>query len=485
MTGLWIAIAVVAGLAVGGIVGYLIAGSRAAVARQRAQDADERHAAADAERRDLATQLAQVREARDRAETRLESAREDLALAEQAEATLATTRDRLSRVEAKLEATTIDLDAERERFAQSQLALKDAFANLSREALTQNREEFLSIAKQRFEQLAAEAKGDLGERQKAIDAQVGPLKESLEHYRKQLAEIEEARQKAYVDVSKQLGEVGETQRLLGTQTSALVTALRRPGTRGQWGELTLRRLLELAGMTANYDFREQAHLPGEEDAGGGGDLRPDLVVDLPGGRTIVVDSKYAADDFLKAAETDDQQQRQQHLQAFARAVRGHATKLGQKDYTRRFKNAPEYVVMFLPGEALIYAAAEADPSILEDAFAKNVIIATPTTLVALLKTVAAGWREAAVEANIEEVKKLGGELVDRIAVFADHLQDVGRKLDSAVQSYNSSISSLESRLLVTGRKMKELGTDAKNEVPEVKRIDAATRNVPEIAWDVD
>ncbi len=230
-------------------------------------------------------------------------------------------------------------------------------------------------------------------------------------------------------------------------------------------------------MAANFDFREQAHQDGDAE---GSAQRPDLVVDLPGGRTIVVDSKYAADDFLKAAECDDPQQRQDHLKAFARAVRGHAGRLGQKDYVRRFDRAPEYVVMFLPGEALIYAATEADPALLEDAFMKNVIIATPTTLVALLKTIAAGWREAEVEANIEKVKSLGSELLNRMNVFVDHLQAVGKALDGSVQNYNKAMASLDTRLLPACRQMHELGTDSKNPIGNVPRLDVATRNVPDV-----
>jgi DNA recombination protein RmuC len=451
MNGVWIAIALLGGLALGGLVGWLLARQRgnaaeraAAVANEKATALQERLTAVDAERRDLAERVS-------------------TSMAEVAE------------VRTRLAAVDVDLLEERERFKKSQEQLRDAFANLSSEALKKNADSFLQLAKERFEAIQAEAKGDLGKRQKAIDAQISPLKEALEQYRKHLGEIEEKRTKAYADVKEELGKVGETQRVLGAQTNQLVTALRRPGTRGQWGELTLRRLLELAGMANNFAFTEQSHEAGEDGA-----QRPDLVVNLPGNRSIVVDSKYAADDFLKAAECEDPQKQREHLRAFAKAVRGHATKLGLKSYWTNFDNTPEYVVMFLPGEALIYAAAEADPSIIEDAFQKNVIIATPTTLVALLKTIAAGWREAEVEANIEKVKTLGTSLLDRMNVFVDHLSNVGKSLDSSVQNYNKAIGSLDSRLLPACREMHDLGTESKSKIADVPRIDTATRNVPEI-----
>ena len=495
MQAVWIVVALLGGLALGGLIGWLLARQRggaaeraAAVATGKVAYLQQRLDQIDGERRELAEQSAAMRAECDRLDERLTLLNRERVADDQEHAAIAAKRDglaeelstsraELERVKAKLEAVDVDLHEERDRFKKSQDQLRDAFATLSNEALKRNNDSFLQLARERFEAIQAEAKGDLGERQKAIDAQISPLREALDQYRKHLGEIEEKRTKAYADVSKQLGEVGETQRVLGAQTNQLVTALRRPGTRGQWGELTLRRLLELAGMTHNFAFREQSHEggTGEESA-----QRPDLVVDLPGNRTIVIDSKYAADDFLKAAECEDPQKRQEHLLLFAKAVRRHATQLGQKGYTSRYDNAPEYVVMFLPGEALIYAAAEADPAILEDAFLKNVIIATPTTLVALLKTIAAGWREAEVEANIERVKELGASLLDRMNIFVDHLTKVGKALDSSVQNYNAAIGSLDSRLLPACREMNELGTDSKSKIADVPRIDTATRHVPEV-----
>ncbi|MEM1011577.1 MAG: DNA recombination protein RmuC [Planctomycetota bacterium] len=494
MTALWIILAGVAGLGLGAAIGWLLAGRRAAavereaaVATQRAGDLQTRLDAVSADFKAADAALDEARGERDRLAERLAARDDELAAERQRHAAAVTakdeveqshaeTRGRLERALAKLEALDVDLQAERERFEKSQAALKDAFTSLSRDALTKNREEFLALASQRFEALQAEAKGDLGERQKAIDAQVKPLREVLEGYQERLKAIEEARTKAYVDVRERLVEVAEAGKRLDQQTGALATALSRPGTRGQWGESTLRRLLELAGMSGRCDFTEQAHVAADDEAGS---LRPDAVVHLPGDRNIVIDAKYAADDFLRACEATDANEKRRHLELFAKAVRRQAMQLGTKKYTQRLERTPDFVVMFLPGEALIYAAAEHDPSLLEDAYAEGVIIATPTTLLALLKTVATGWREKEMEDNIEQIKALGGDLADRVAVFATHLGGVGKSLDGAVQTYNEAIRSLESRLLVAARKMRELGTEEKKALPELQPIDAATLKVPE------
>jgi DNA recombination protein RmuC len=487
----WIILAAVVGLVVGLLIGWLFASQRGATDRTRAADATKRLEANEAERRDLAKETADARAARERAEATLEAVRQDVDDERQRRVEVETERTqaielhrtahaRAEQLAAKLDATTVDLQAERERFAKSQTELKDAFATLSQSALSRNREEFMSLAKTRFDALQAEAAGDLGKRQEAIEAQVKPLREALDQYQQRLDKVEESRKQAYVNVHERLAEIVQTHTRLDRETSKLATALSRPGTRGRWGELTLQRLLELAGLNSGTDYEEQHHLAADGD---GGSLRPDLVVHLPGDRVIVIDSKYAADDFLKAAESTDEAERKKHLAAHAATVKRHAQTLSQKGYTSRFARAPDYVVMFLPSEALIYAAATADPSLLEQAMRDKVIIATPTTLVALLKTIAAGWREAEVEANIEEVKKAGGEMLERVATFAEHLGSVGTSLDSSVQHFNRAIGSLDRMLLPACRRMKELSIESKKELPDAKRLDAATRKVPEVVTD--
>ncbi len=490
MATLWIVLAALAGLLLGALAVYAWLSPRAGVATSHAHAAEARLRELQAEHDAAEAELRAARATADATTARLESAesrmieqREELAAVrsecEQALREVSAARSERDQAVTRLEAAQQNLQDQRGALAEAKAQLRETFSDVGREALRQNNDAFLAVAKQRFDLLAKGAEGDLAERQAQIDGLLKPLRETLDAYQKRLGEIEQSRTATYTDIREQLGSVAETQRSLGVQTQQLVSALRRPGTRGQWGELTLQRLLELAGLSEHHDFHQQASIDGEE-----GRQRPDLVVELPGDRSIVVDSKYSADDFLKALECDDPQQKRQHLTRFAAAVRRHVGQLSQKSYHSQFERTPEFVVMFLPGEALIYAAAEHDAGLLEDAFRKNVIIATPTTLVALLKTVAHGWREHGMVQNLDEIRKLGGEMIDRIANVAEPFGKVGKALDAAVQSYNGAVASLESRLLPTARKMGELGAPATKEVPPLERLDTASRTLPaELAAD--
>ena len=469
----WVLAAVAAGLAaagavVGGAAAWLVADRRCRRAtdalRAEVGDAGRRHALAEQRAEDLQDRndvlLAQVNE--------LQEERAVLS------------GDKRT-AEVRLEAARENLREQKDLLAEARQKLSDAFAGLSRDALRSNTDAFLDLARSHFESLREAASGDLSKRQAAIDGLVAPLRETLDLYQKRLCEIEHARTATYGDIREQLAGVAAVNGRLDVQTGQLVQALANPGTRGRWGELQLRRLMELSGLNAHFDFEEQASLTADD----GARQRPDLVVRLPGGRNVVVDSKYAADDFLKACDCPDPEQKRRHLCDFARAVRRHAQQLGQKRYQSQLPWSCDFVVLFLPGESLIYAAAEHDPDLIEDAFKRDVIIATPTTLVALLKTVAQGWQDVEMEKNIEVVKHLGGQMIDRVATFAEHFVKVGAALDTATQSYNNAAGSMEKNLYTTTRRMAELGTPGKKELPEPKRVDAAARKLQPVEWPAD
>jgi DNA recombination protein RmuC len=271
---------------------------------------------------------------------------------------------------------------------------------------------------------------------------------------------------------EQLGTLAETQRTLNLQTNQLVSALRRPQTRGQWGEITLRRLVELAGMHARCDFVEQISVDSED-----GRQRPDMIVNLPGERQIVIDCKTALDAFLDAAAAPDEDHRKVAMLRHCKQVRARAGELSAKAYWNQFKQSPEFVVMFLPGEAFLYAAAELDGTLIEDCLKNRVIVATPTTLIALLKAIEFGWRQEQVTQNAEQIRKLGTELYDRLSVLANHFVKLGGGVDQVVRIYNELVGSLESRVLVSARKIGEMGARTGNELPQLEPIDRQTREL--------
>lgn len=373
---------------------------------------------------------------------------------------------------AELRGAQQNLAEQRKLLEDAQLKLRDAFASVSAEALAKNNEAFLHLARQKFAALTVEATGSLEQRKVQIAALLAPMQELLYQYQSRLADIEKSRVESYSMLREQLGTLSEIQRTLNTQTSQLVTALRRPNTRGQWGEITLRRLVELAGMSSRCDFVEQTTVVGED-----GRLRPDMLVNLPGERQIVIDCKASLDAFLDAAAAPDEDNRRVCLQRHCQQVRSRARELSAKSYWTQFKRSPEYVVMFLPGEAFLYAAVEHDGALVEDCLKNSVIVATPTTLMALLKAIEFGWRQEEVTRNAEEIRKYGKELYDRIHLFATHFAKVGASLGSSVECYNQSVASLEARLLVTARKIGELGARSDKEVPELLPLDARPREL--------
>ncbi len=419
-------------------------------------------------------QLSSMAERAQRAETLSEELRRQLEHEQQAHARLRQDFQETSRscAVADTRAAEAVKHAEEQRalLSQARQELAESFRALSGEALKHNNEAFLSLAKATYETLHTEAKGELAQRQQAIDELVRPLTESLHRYDEQLRALEQSRQAAYGGLDQHLRLLAESQQRLKEETGNLVSALRAPAVRGRWGEITLKRVVELAGMVAHCDFTEQESVTGED-----GRLRPDMIVQLPGGRQIVVDAKAALGGYLDAYEASGEDQRREGLRRHAAQVRAHMNQLSLKAYWSQFVQAPEFVVLFLPGEQFLGAALEQDPGLIEEGFAQGVVLATPTTLMALLRAVAYGWRQERLTAHAEEAGRLGKDLYERMAVLAEHLNDVGQALGRSVTAYNKAVGSLETRILPAARRFKELGVASDKDVPQLGPMEVVPR----------
>jgi DNA recombination protein RmuC len=350
--------------------------------------------------------------------------------------------------------------------------LKGEFAELSASALRANRDDFLKLAEQSFAQLHEKSAGDLTTRQQAIDSMVKPLKESLEKVDAKINELEQKRERAYGDLGRQLESLGTAQIRMNAETTKLSTALSTTRTAGTWGEVQLRRVVELAGMMEHCDFAEQQVFTDD-----GGRNRPDLVVSLPGGQRIVVDAKAPTEAFREAAAESDPQLRLAKLKEHANKVRGHIDSLASREYWAKIQPSPEYVVLFLPGDSFLSAAIESEPSIMDRAINQRVLLATPMTLIALLKAAAYGWRQEAVSRSAEEVSKLGRELYNRIAVFADHMGSTAKGLSTAVRNFNLAIGSFEQNILPGARRFAELGAKGNKDLEDPERVELEVREV--------
>lgn len=385
--------------------------------------------------------------------------------------------DRLERHVSELDAARSDrdnaIDAATDRLAA-------AFSELASQSLKANSDTFLKLAEQNLGVHQERAKRELGDREKAIEGLVKPLQDALSQSRQQISALEKARSEAYGDIRAQLHTMQQSQSSLAQETQNLVNALRRPEVRGRWGEITLRRLVELAGMVEHCDFQEQVHTSNDEQI-----IRPDMIVRMPDNRELVVDVKTPLDAYLEAAEAKNDEQRQLALARHARNVRDHVRSLSRKSYWEQFERSPEFVILFIPGDQFLSAALNENPDLIEQALAQQIILATPTSFVALLKAVAYGWRQLALAENAQEIRKLAEDLHGRLSVFVGHLNKVGRQLASSVDNYNRAVGSLERKVLPGARKFVELGVQANKEIERLETLESIPRELPEAVDDDD
>jgi DNA recombination protein RmuC len=421
-----------------------------------------RHSNVQAAARTAEARLADARAASIEVTSQLQSAVAAGAAAETARAVCA----------AELELLKKSDEDERARSTEERRRLAGTFAELSAQALQKNNEQFLALAETKFSQAQTAAQGDLSQRQQAIAQLLSPLSETLARYEVGLQKIEVERKGAYEGLSEKVAQLHLGHEQLQKETRNLVTALRSPQTRGRWGEIQLRRVVEMAGMLSHCDFDEQVSTLTD-----GGHLRPDMIVHVPGGGEIVVDAKVPLEAFLKLIDADDDDARRLFQASHARQLRSHVDQLAKKEYWKQFAQSPQQVVAFIPGDQLLSAAYEADPTLQEHAMANGVLLTTPTMLIALLRTVAFGWRQESLAENAREVQRLGAELYERLRTMSSHMQRLQRSLTASVAAYNDAVGSLESRVLVSARRFPALGVVGveTDEIADLAPVEASPR----------
>jgi DNA recombination protein RmuC len=390
-------------------------------------------------------------------------------------------------MEEKLHSMQMEIETEKriadervKALLQAEQAMTEHFKALSGDVLKSSNEEFRKQAELSFKRQQENADNLLKQREQSIASVVKPISEALQKTEAQIKAIEKDRHAAFGTISEQIKQMSESQQQLQQETRNLVTALRRPEVRGQWGELTLRRLVELAGMVEYCDFFEQ-----EQVKDGKQTLRPDMIVRMPDKRELIVDAKTPLDAYLSAIESEDPNQRDQFLLQHARNVRERVKELASKAYWSQFKHSPDYVVLFIPGEQFLTAALEQDGKLLEDALANRVVLATPTTIIALLRAVAFGWRQLEVAENAEKIQQLGEDLYTRVATFVEHLSRLGKNLSSTVENYNKAIGSLERNVLPGARKFQEFGLQSKKTIEEARTLEQTPRSAEHLIIDKD
>ncbi len=379
---------------------------------------------------------------------------------------------RITELETVLEMERKQALQHNEQIEQTRKQLMDSFASLSNEALKNNTDQFLKLAQENIKQFHVQSQADLNTREKSFQNLIKPIHATLEKTELHLREVEKERKEAYGSLTRHLESMAQAQVDLQQETRNLVQALRRPEVRGRWGEMTLKRLVELAGMVEYCDFFEQ-----EQHTTDQGGLRPDMIIRLPAGRDIIVDVKTPLDAFLTAVETTDEAKREQALDQHARNVQARVRELASKSYWSQFDNTPDFVVLFIPGDQFLSAALERNNDLLEYALQQRVILATPTSLVALLRAVAFGWRQEALAENADHIRQLGEELYKRLATFTEHLDKVGKNLQRSVESFNKAVGSMDRQVIPGARKLSELGIKARKELEDVKQIETQARTI--------
>ncbi len=396
--------------------------------------------------------------------SRLEAVNQKNILAKMEEISLLTREN--SALQAKVEAQASGLEEVRK-------AMLDTFKSAASDALTQNNKQFLDLAKTQMETQVKSAEGDLDKRKAAIEEMLKPVKESIDSYKKRIEDLEKGSEKTFGQVTEMLTNIQTTNASLQKETGALVNALRNPRVRGKWGEIGLKRVVEFSGLSAHCDFVEQVYTEGEDAV-----LKPDMIINLPGNSHVVVDSKLPLDAYLQALETDDDNARNMLFNKHAKDLRDHVNRLSRKQYWSQFQNSPDFVVLYMEVESALNVALMTDKTLLQDAMNNKIILATPTTLIVVLKSVAMSWQQHNITANALQIMEVADDFYSRVKVFADHIEKVGGGLKSALKGYNDAVGSWESRVLPAGRKLEQLkATDNKNALPDMEIIERPVRGL--------